>query len=354
MRKKMNLDSTMAPGINIPMVVASIDDLKLGSRPLLTFISKNQDEIKKQLNQYGAILFRGFSCDNVDYFSQAIELCGLGSRVSTKDYEIARTLLPNEIYTSSDLPGSIFLPLHHEKPRSKNPPHHVYFCCATPALLGGGTILADAYSVWMDMPKKIQDKIVQYGVTYKQFFHGKTINYFLLKKIVGKNSVRTWAEFYANDKAQIEKKLMEDNLSWSWINKGKNLIVTNNLPGRLIHPVTNKPLWFNVSGYLNYYDNFLYGKLLTLPWVKYLAYRYMITKDLLPIVCHYGNGQPFKFNEIVEINQVLQNHTCVLKWQKGDFIIVDNFTFMHGKQAHQGDRLLYSCMTMRQEYSENQ
>jgi alpha-ketoglutarate-dependent taurine dioxygenase len=130
----MHLDIIIAPDINIPMVIASPDS-----------------------NQYGAVLFRGFACQDLEYFSKAIDLCGLGSRCSTKDYAIPRTLLPHDIYTSSDLPAHIPLPLHHEKPRSKNPPNHIYFCCVTPAEQGGGTIFANAVAIWLDIPEPIQD-----------------------------------------------------------------------------------------------------------------------------------------------------------------------------------------------------
>ena len=103
--------------------------------------------------------------------------------------------------------------------------------------------------------------------------------------------------------------------------------------------------------------DYLKNLLLTLPFIKRLypeiidnfindlASRYLIFKDMLPIVCHYGNGRAFSSYEIMQINQVTHSHSCVLNWQKGDFLMVDNFTFMHGKQAHQGERLLYSCMT---------
>ena len=75
--------------------------------------------------------------------------------------------------------------------------------------------------------------------------------------------------------------------------------------------------------------------------------QYLILKDRLPMVCHYGNGQAFSSDEIAEIKRIIQHHTGVFNWQKGDFMIVDNFTFMHGKEPHHGDRLLYSCMTQK-------
>ncbi|MFT4059815.1 MAG: TauD/TfdA family dioxygenase [Legionella sp.] len=342
----MSLDISIVPVMNLPIVTAAGDFLQTEKQPLLALISGHHDEIIERLNQYGAILFRGFACDDEDYFSKAIELCGLGTRCSTTDYDLSRTLLKNEVYTSSDLPAHIPLPLHHEKPRSKKPPNHLYFCCVIPAQKGGGTLFANAESIWLAMPKNIKDKILEHGVVYRQFLHGKSFKYHVLQKMLGSNFARSWAEYFGtDDKRQIEKKLEQNKSNWSWINNGQDLILLNYLPGALKHPMTQNVSWFNSAAYLNYYSNTLYDKLNELRSYKYVASHYMIAKDMFPMICHYGNGQAFSAEEIGEINRIIQQHTWVLKWKKGDFIIVDNFTFMHGKQAHEGDRLLYSCMT---------
>lgn len=331
--------------MNIPLVISSTNP-QSNTTPLLNLLQEHRVEIVEQLKQYGAVLFRGFACHDAEYFSKAIELCALGQRCSTHDYDLARTILPNEIYTSSDLPGHITLPLHHEKPRSKTPPNHLYFCSVTPAQKGGGTLFAHAGTIWQELPENIQDKIIQHGVLYKQYFHGKTFKTYLIKKILGDNSALDWSEYFdTQDKQLLEKKLIQNQLTWKWVNNDKDLILLNHLPGALNHPLTHQTLWFNVSNYLNYYSNLLYGELKTLSFTKYLAAKYLLLNDMLPMVCHYGNGQPFSAEEITEINQVLQQHTWILNWEKGDFMIVDNFTLMHGKQTHEGNRLLYSCMT---------
>jgi alpha-ketoglutarate-dependent taurine dioxygenase len=342
----MTLDFIINPSVKVPMLIASVNHLQTEAPPLLDLINQHREKIIEQLNLYGAVLFRGFACQDADTFSKAIELCGLGARCSTSDYELPRTVLPNEIYTSSDLPGHIPLPLHHEKPRTANPPNHVYFCCVTQATQGGGTLLANAEAIWQDMPHTIQDKIKKHGVQYKQYFHAKSFKYDLIKKILSNASARSWAEYFGTEeKIDLDNKFTQENCHWTWVNKGRDLVLSNNLPGALKHPITNKLLWFNSSAYLNYYSNLIYGELKTLSFYKYLASRYLILKDSFPLICHYGNGHAFSANEIDEIIRIIQHHTCVLDWQKGDFIIVDNYTFMHGKQAHEGDRLLYSCMT---------
>lgn len=327
------------PGMNIPITYPS----NKSRQSLLDFIDKHQKEIIQQLYQYGAFLVRGFPCQDAEFFSQAIALCNLGNRCSTKDYEIARTVFDSGVYTSSDLPGSMNISLHHEKPRSKKPPDHLYFYCMTPAQKGGATLFANAEAIWVDIPQSIQEKLREHGVVYKQFFHGKTLKYSVLKKLLNKSIVRTWSEYFStNETIDIEKKLTEDQLKWQWIND--NLVVLNPLPGVLPHPTTQQPLWFNAANYLNYYSNAL-NHFKRAAFYQSLAARYIIAKDILPMVCHYGNGEAFSYEEINIINQVLQKHTQTLKWQSGDFMIMDNYTWMHGKEPHQGNRLLYSCMT---------
>ncbi len=154
-------------------------------------------------------------------------------------------------------------------------------------------------------------------------------------------ATKNWLDYFGTeDKKIIEEKLLQEGLGWRWMNN--DLVVLNKLPGVLKHPVTNKLTWFNSAAYLNYYANLSHGQL---TGYKYMASRYLVSKDLLPIVCHYGNGYAFSAEEIGEINRVIESHTKVIHWEKGDFMIVDNYVFMHGKQTHRGDRLLYSCMT---------
>lgn len=342
----MDVELIFKPELNVPMILNSRSSEENNPASLFDLIHKHRAEIIIQLNQYGALLFRGFACQSVEHFSKAIDLCNLGTRCSTKDYEIARTILSNEIYTSSDLPAPMYLPLHHEKPRTKNPPNHIYFCCITPAEEGGATLLGNAGDIWLDMPISIQDKIMKHGIVYKQFFHGKSLKQSLLKSILNSSSARCWKDYFGTEhKVQIEERLKIENLEWEWVHGGNDLIVWNYLPGAITHPVTNRTLWFNSSGYLNFYSNLLYGELDALKSYKYLANRYLIAKDMLPVVCHYGDKTPFSSIEITEINKVIKQHTYTLYWQPGDFMIVDNYTFMHGKEPHFGDRLLYACMT---------
>jgi hypothetical protein len=258
---------------------------------------------------------------------------------------LARTVLANEIYTSSDLPGNIPIPLHHEKPRSPNPPHHLYFCCATQPQSGGGTLFANAADIWQDMPASIRDKIIKYGVNYQQFFHHKCLRQTLLSKFLGKSSTRTLSEHFGTENpAQIETKLKQDHSEWTWINKGKDLLIKTHLPGALKHPITHQTVWFNGSSYLNCHANVLNGDT-EWSFIKALAYRYLIANNMFPMLCNYGDDEAFSAIEIAEINHIILHHTGSFQWQKGDFMIVDNYTLMHGKQAHQGERLLYSCMT---------
>lgn len=340
----MSLNASIASELNLPIVHAVAAAAE--SKPLLALIAEHRAEILEQLTQYGAILFRGFACADEDYFSQVIELCNLGRRCDTSDYDLPRTVLQNDIYTSSDLPPQVPLPLHHEKPRSKNPPHHIYFCCVTPAAHGGGTIFANAESIWQEIPQAMQQKILEHGVVYQQFFHGKTMKYAALQNLLGAGCARRWADYFATDEPSvIEQKLRQNQQDWQWVNNGRDLITLTHLPGVLPHPLTHNLTWFNSAAYLNYYANFLYGALKQLPWAKYLAARYLILKDILPMVCHYGNGDAFSLDEVEQINLIVQKYTRIVNWQQGDFMIVDNYTLMHGKQPHEGNRLLYSCMT---------
>lgn len=341
----MRINWINIPEVHVPVIMARTHEQKEPQR-LLEMIHQHREAIIERMNDEGGVLFRGFSGVTVNDFSNAIDALDLGARLSTSDYELPRTLLAHQLYTSSDLPAHIPLPLHHEKPRSSEPPTHLYFCCETPAVRGGETIFADASAIWRDMPKPIQDKILKHGVMYKQCFHGQSFKSHWLIKILGKEAARFWHEqFGVEDKALVEQTLLQDGTDWEWINDDQDLCLFTHLPGVLAHPVTHKWVWFNSVSYLNYYSNVAYGELRRQRFLAYLACRYLIMKDFLPLVCHYGNGLAFSSSEISEIHRILKQHAWGLRWQRSDFMVVDNWTLMHGKRAHEGARLLYSDMT---------
>ncbi|CAM2802812.1 TauD/TfdA family dioxygenase [Legionella worsleiensis] len=345
----MAFNMMMHPELNIPVIVATVSGGEQDPDFLVQLILQHRPKCLKLLVEFGAILFRGFGCHDVGHFSKVVTACNLGIRCTTKDYEISRTLMADEIYTSSDLPASVFLPLHHEKPRTKNPPNHIYFCCNTPAQKGGATLFGNAAIIWDNIPESIRKNILCHGIVYRQFFHGSSIKHYFIKKALNASSARTWMDYFGTvEKSKVEERLNNEGLQWEWVNKNNDLIVLNYLPGVVPHPVTGQNLWFNSAGYLNFYSNLLYGELNSLSSSQYWMNRYLIAKDMLPIVCHYGNNIAFSSAEISQINHVIQQHTYPINWHKGDFMVVDNFTFMHGKEPHFGDRLLYGCMTQYQ------
>ncbi|WBV72513.1 hypothetical protein PGH42_06145 [Legionella pneumophila] len=71
----MHLNFNTTPGMNIPMVIANQDNLKASPTPLLHFISEYHDEIIQKLNQYGAIVLRGFSCQEELLFESNRIVC---------------------------------------------------------------------------------------------------------------------------------------------------------------------------------------------------------------------------------------------------------------------------------------
>lgn len=314
---------------------------------LLVILEKEDTAILNLVKTYGAIIFRGFACTNENLFSKLIAACDFGERCSTADYRIPRTVLSNNIYTSSDLAPAIAIPLHHEKPRSMDPPTHIYFGCLKAPVKGGATLFANAIRIWRDLPDPIKENIIKHGVCYQRYIHKNGFATNRLKKIFGRKAIPTLHSFYgSDDKATIFEKLQSGNEQFEWLNGG-DLKLWQKLPGVFNHPLSNEPVWFNSADYLNCYYNLLYKDFRQLTYKQAVARRYLIYRKQLPLVCHYGNGQPFSKTEIQLIANIISKHMFAHDWQTGDFMIVDNYTLMHGKQPHKGERLLLSCMTKR-------
>lgn len=313
-------------------------------RYLIHFLTEENGLFKEHLLHHGAILFRGFNVNDPDTFLEIIKASSLGPHYNYDFCPVPRTKLREGVFTSSNFPATYTLALHNEKSYSSEFPSHVFFNCNTRAETGGYTSLADGNKIWFSLPDFLQKKLQSKGILYrKHYYADKGLKHKLLQ-LMGINSIyKTWrSEFKTANKDEVERILDSLGQIFQW--KGPDLITEKFLPACYNHPITGKIVWFNQSNQLashcNSINDYIY-ELTKNPLTRFI----LLHKKVHPHVAYYGDGESISKQESIYISQAFQKNTLFVDWQPGDVMIIDNYSCLHGKTAHTGNRLILAGMT---------
>lgn len=311
---------------------------------LKQFLKEENALFKDYLLHYGAIILRGFHVNTAEQFLEVIQAGDLGPNYSYEYCPIPRTRIKENIYTSINIHPSFNLALHNEKSYDYDFPSHVFFNCIHAPEEGGDTALADGNKVWFSLPEFLQKKLQSKGILYRRHYYGSGIRYKMIR-LIGKNSgCMTWMErFQTNDNKKVEMMLHQMGQQFRWV-QGNGLITEQLLPAYRNHPVSGKLVWFNQINHANHYYNgtsdYIKSKI-TNPFARFI----LLHKYFHPYIAFYGDGEPLSKQESDCINSAIQKNTVSTSWQPGDVMIVDNYSCLHGKTPHTGNRLILVGLT---------
>lgn len=342
---KVNVTFNFVNQDKLPLIIQPQEEIHASADYLLQFLNEENNVFQALILKYGAVLFRDFHINSPDEFSKVIDACSLGKVFNYDLCTIPRTKIQKGIYTSINYTDND-IPMHNEKAYDYDTPSHIYFNCAQPSQTGGYTPLIDGNKLWSALPDKLRNKLETHGILYRRYYYGEGIKLKLIKKIGGGIHCRTWMEqFNTREKSVVDNTLANTIYQHEWT-MGNGLITKKIMPAFRKHPLLDKIIWFNQCHNLNFYFNtsadYVYKKL------KNPISRYIMTRSqLLPLMAFFGNGDSFSKNEINSINTLMRNSRVMTPWQKGDVMVIDNYSCLHGKTAHYGDRLILVGMTQR-------
>lgn len=303
---------------------------------LLALIHENKSYFKEILRKQGGLLLRNFPINNIDAFAAIIEALKLGRFLDYIGGDSPRDKVKGGVYTSTEAPPSIKIPLHNELSFVKNYPKHIYFYCGIPPEKAGETIIADARSVLTTMKKEVKDRFIAEGIKYISCYYGKSPVMDLLNKY--QRSHKPWKDvFETEDRIEVEAKCRQADFAYKW---HKDWIqISQTRPATLLHPETGEEVWFNQA---HLYD--FNPKLLGV-W-RYLAAKafYFQPHTRLHEVA-FANNSRIPRNDLYTVMDTLDTNTIYFPWQKNDVMILDNILSMHGRAPFKGKRRVYAAMT---------
>ena len=302
-------------------------------------LSMQKNQVHKLLLEHGAILFRGYSVGSAEKLQAFCEMLG----VERMDYP--RGISPRnevgvKVYTSTEAPANVPLPIHTEMSYTSVFPRALAFCCVIPAQQGGETPLADMKKVLARLPLAVVQALEQKGILYHQYAPS------------GHNNVRfkTWQDMFSTEeKSVVEAKCAAQGVQVEWL--AKDVAKLTN-PGSVVstHPETGDRVWFNqvhvfhpsMSAEFRYIQRPLMACIVR-------GYEWMLDNypSLLPPYPYgvtYGDGSAIPRAHILMVREAIWAETVKFPWQQGDVLLVDNLRLGHGRMPFKGPRKILAAL----------
>jgi alpha-ketoglutarate-dependent taurine dioxygenase len=329
------IDGFKVEGI-FPAVITP--DQKAFSHATLVRALQTHKEIFHQLLlKHGALMFRGFPVECAADFASFIESLQLGNFVNYIGGDSPRDKVEEKVYTSTEAPPALRIPLHQELSFIKKHPRHIYFFCEIPPAVEGETIIGDARRIYKAIHPDVRQRFETKCLTY-------TSNYYYQSKIMHwmnriQRSHKSWTEvFETQDKKNVEQKCLSNEFQWQWTHRDW-LKITQTRPAILEHPNTLEKVWFN-QAHLYDFNPRLLG------WPRYLGAKLFYFRKFTRLhEIQHADGSKVAKDDLYHILDVLNQHTVAFPWQKGDVMVLDNILAMHGRAPFKGKRRVLTALT---------
>ena len=291
---------------NFPIMVQS----KIAGLNLEQWVTGNNSFCQEAMKKHGAILFRNFNINSVEDFTSFVKSLGLHAQSYTNRTSPRYSVAEN-VYTTTTQPKSEIIHFHSENSYAQTPPDRLIFCCIIPPKTGGETPLADNRKVLRNIPTTLKSKFATTGVLYKR----------RVRDELGLG----WKEiFQVESREEAEEQCRLNGIQYNWT--GDILELTWKGPAIINHPTTGDEVWFNHAFFFNKYsysEDFL---------------SIIDSDDDLPFSTFYGDGSNISKEEYDQIKNAYEVSRVDFPWQKGDLLMVDNYTISHARNSYDGDR----------------
>ena len=281
---------------------------------LPAWLAEHRDACAAHLRVHGALLFRGFQPPAIEEF-EALLRDFSGELLHYTYGSTPRALVSGRVYTSTEYPPELRIPLHNEMCYARQWPMKLALLCIIPAASGGETPIADSRRIFARMPAAIRARFAELGVMYVR-------NY-------GAGLDVSWQDSFRTDtRAAVEDFCVSAGIEWEWLSED-GLRTRQVCQGVAQHPETGEKVWFN-QAHLFHVSNLD------------AQTRALLTDNVniehLPRNALYGDGSPIKDTDLDTVRRVLDQEAVRFPWQRGDVLLLDNMLAAHGREAFSGTR----------------
>ena len=314
--------SFITDDVKLPLLVEPQADNGSGLDSLAQWLVDQRHWADTQLLQYGGILLRGFGVDTAE---DCEKLCKTvdPQLLNYTGGDSPREAITGKVYTSTEYPAHLEIPLHNEMSYRQLWPRRLFFFCEQPPKQGGETYIADCRKILQAIDPEIVQRFKDRQVAYIQNLHD------------GWGFGKSWQEtFETEDRDRVEQHCRQTGIEFRWTDKG--LWTRSICPGVIFHPVTGESVWFNQADLWHVSSR---GEAYQEKMLKVLG------DDALPSNATYGDGSPITADELDEVRRAYRATEIVNPWQRGDILFLDNVLAAHGRKPFEGPRRVLVAMS---------
>jgi alpha-ketoglutarate-dependent taurine dioxygenase len=305
---------------------------------LAELVATHRHELGERLAWGGAVVFRGFAAGDARALAGVVRAFSDGSALAYVGGDTPRRRVGDEgVYTSTEAPAGVKIPLHAEMSYLPAHPRHLFFACTEPPARGGETTIADARAVLAALAAPVREAFVGRGVRYLRAIRGRSFVFERSERL--KAASKSWMDVFETERRdEVEERCRELALEYRWLPSG-HLVTSTVRPAVIAHAVTGEALWFN-QAHLFCFSPLWMGRL-------YYALSLVVQPRQKTRSHHalYGDGGAIAPETLAHVHEVLERQTIAWRWERGDLIIVDNETTMHGRNPFRGSRRVLVAMS---------
>jgi alpha-ketoglutarate-dependent taurine dioxygenase len=303
---------------------------------LCAMIAERREWLEREVARVGAILFRGFSVTDAGALAKLVEAAG-GESMRYVGGDSPRTNVGGNVYTSTECPPSVRIPLHNELSYAKSYPRHLWFACVRPARKGGETTVADARAIWRDLDAETKQRFSTLGVRYRYSFRGHSVFWDMLDRVC--KVTKSWMEaLETTDRRVADEHSRSVADRHVWLPSGR-LVLEIDRPATIVHPITKEQSWFNQAHVFRLNARYLGALHYTL--ARMLFFRPHTRSHH----ASFGDGSDIDEPTIDRLFDVMEAHTVPIRWEAGDVLWLDNLACMHGRNPFRGERRVLVTMS---------
>ncbi len=304
------------PGGALPHLAqapAGIDDAP-------AWLAAAMPRLEPDLLRAGAVLFRGLPLREAEHFRAAVAALA----PSLRDYAggtSPRSQVADGVYTSTEYPKHLEIPLHNEMSYASRWPGRLYFFCAQEPQAGGETPLADSRRILQALPPDLVEQFERRQLLYVR------------NLAPAASPHNAWSKaFETADRDEVQTRCRELDIQWQW-QPGGGLRIQERRSATCLHPHSGERVWFN-QAHLFHASNTL-GERAISPSLE----------DGLPMAVYFGDGERIPAATLARVRQTLRAQRRCFRWRQGDLLVVDNLLAAHGRLPFDGPRRILVAMS---------